>query len=132
MDRSASKAVRVKRDMDLVRKILLDVEAAPAEKPWSLMVSRGTSSGATLNQHLVLLSRAGLINVRNHVQLHGPGDIWSDVTLTWPGHEFLDDIRSEEVWTKTKEQVAKLGGTASLTVVSEIAKGLTRTLLNLP
>ncbi|MGF1449898.1 MAG: DUF2513 domain-containing protein [Opitutales bacterium] len=41
--------------------------------------------------------------------------------VTWEGYEFLDTVRSNEVWRKTKEAVTILGGSTALSVVREIA-----------
>ncbi len=30
--------------------------------------------------------------------------------LTWNGHEFLDTIRSPEIWRRTKDGLGKVGG----------------------
>jgi Hypothetical protein (DUF2513) len=41
--------------------------------------------------------------------------------LTWQGHEFLDNVKDHDIWSKTKERVKGLPGVA-ITVVAEIAK----------
>ncbi|TYS25167.1 DUF2513 domain-containing protein [Bacillus subtilis] len=48
--------------------------------------------------------------------------------LTFKGHEFLDSIRDDEVWDKTKSVAAKVGG-ASLTIMTEIATSFIKTKL---
>ena len=37
--------------------------------------------------------------------------------LTWAGHEFLDQVRSDTVWEKTKALVLKNTGSLSLEAV---------------
>lgn len=41
--------------------------------------------------------------------------------LTWEGHDFLDKIRSETVWNKTKETIVKKGLPFVFDVVKELA-----------
>jgi hypothetical protein len=45
----------------------------------------------------------------------------SIVRLKMSGHEYLDTVRSPEVWKKTKTTLEKVGGGAALAVVKEIA-----------
>lgn len=40
--------------------------------------------------------------------------------ITWEGHKFLDNIRSDTAWSKSKDAAKKLGG-ASLSALSQIA-----------
>jgi Hypothetical protein (DUF2513) len=41
-------------------------------------------------------------------------------SLTWDGHQFLDTIRDNEIWTRTKEATKKLSST-SLPILSALA-----------
>jgi len=43
--------------------------------------------------------------------------------LTYQGHQFLDEIRSDNVWNKTKE-TAKSIGSFSVNTLSTIATGV--------
>jgi Hypothetical protein (DUF2513) len=42
-------------------------------------------------------------------------------SITWNGHEFLDSVRSNEVWEATKEKV-KGFSSVSISILSEVAK----------
>ncbi len=46
--------------------------------------------------------------------------IYSISSLTWDGHQFLDNIRDNEVWKKTKTIASKFSST-SLNLISNIA-----------
>ncbi len=65
------------------------------------------------------LQEAGYINAKVTNCLDGSVsvDIFS---LTWDGHKFLDNIRDNEVWSKTKSIVAKFSS-VSLGIVSNVA-----------
>ena len=42
-------------------------------------------------------------------------------SLTWQGYDFLDSVRSPEVWQKTKDAAKKVGG-VGFDILIEIAK----------
>lgn len=52
-----------------------------------------------------------------------PSDWYGDVRLTWEGCDFLDSIRDEQVWRKTKEGVKQAGG-FTFELLKSLAKGL--------
>lgn len=74
---------------------------------------------------ITLLAEAGLIVANAHKQ----GALVQ--RLTWEGHDFLDAVRSDTVWNKTKEKVTKSVGSASLEVVKAVAEAITRASLGL-
>lgn len=119
------------RDMNYWRDLMLQIEAAPAHQPWSKSFAARVPDHEEAIEYLNLLLDAGLIRVRFHNHIHG-GEMWDGVNLTAAGHDFLDNIRDETVWMKTKERVAVVGGKASIQVISEVAAGLVRSFLNLP
>lgn len=51
--------------------------------------------------------------------------------ITWEGHKFIDTIRSDTVWNKTKEKVSSSVGSASLQVLSSVASSIALKLLGL-
>ncbi|WP_197529076.1 DUF2513 domain-containing protein [Aeoliella mucimassa] len=42
--------------------------------------------------------------------------------MTWAGHDFLDSIRSNEVWNDTKKSIANAGVGVTLAIITELAK----------
>ena len=46
--------------------------------------------------------------------------LWRIFDLTYPGHQFLADVRSDTTWNKTKN-IAKNVGSESLHVLKDIA-----------
>jgi len=73
--------------------------------------------------HLDLLISGGFVNGANlgHI-VRG---------LTWDGHEFLDNIKNDGIWAKTKARVSDLP-TVALKIVAEIATAEVRKHLGLP
>lgn len=43
--------------------------------------------------------------------------------ITWAGHDFLDSVRDEEIWRRTKAGFAHAGG-FTMDLVKALAKGL--------
>ena len=74
------------------------------------------------NAHLLLLFEAGFIDAIKEVFSINPNNntikVWR---LTWAGYEFLDDIRSPEIWRKTKERAGAMTS-VGLGFIWEIAK----------
>lgn len=51
--------------------------------------------------------------------------------LTWEGHTFLDNIRSETSFTKAKNRVLETVGNASIQIIAEVASQVTVAALGL-
>ena len=52
--------------------------------------------------------------------------------MTWRGHEFLDAVRDDTVWKKTKDKVASSGVTATVEILTQVATGIVKQMLGLP
>ncbi len=119
----------MKRDFDLIRKILLACE----ENERQVLVYGGTdvddttgrlevihSKGHKFDAHLDLLEQAGFIRKRN-VDPTEMGDFpYAGYEISWTGYDYLDAIRDDGIWKKTKEGAASVGG-VSLGIMKEIA-----------
>jgi len=108
----------MKRDMDLVRAILLATEEAPPGRPVT-----GIDGYDELDYayNAGLMEQAGLVEAAV-VRASGAGPVAARInSLTWGGHDFLDAVRSDSIWAKTKTRVAETVGTASFEVVKAIA-----------
>lgn len=114
----------VRRDMDLVRTILLRVEDAHEPLDLADLVEKDASEEdeQVVAHHVSLLvEQAGFmkgIDVSSH-----DGDNWIDLSLTWAGHEFLDNVRDPDVWRQTKVGAKKAGG-FSLQILAKIAEAV--------
>lgn len=103
----------MKRDMDLIRLLLLRVESG--EPPDGIELY----SEAAIIYHDAQLIEAGLIRgiVRKDANGLPSGAVALD--LTWAGHEFLAAARSQTVWKKTMGKLKELGLDVSLTTLKE-------------
>lgn len=78
--------------------------------------------GDTAAYHMELLINAGLIEggCRKAVGPH-----WCYATqLSWEGHEFLDNIKADSIWSKVKETARDKGIELSIDVIKAAAKML--------
>lgn len=107
----------MKRDMDLIRAILLRIESDD-----DVSVD---CEDEKLAFHLLLLTEEDFVRgIAVPEALTGPPQIqqtMSYVRLTARGHDFLDAIRDETVWRKTQEKVASVGGGVSISILVAIA-----------
>ncbi len=105
----------MKRDMDLVRRLLLETEAMPLD---GAVVTIEGHTEEEIAYHILLLKEAGLVDA---IDLSSEQGIdWRPTRLTWAGHEFLDAARDDRRWEKAKTvMVEKAGG-----VVFEVIKEL--------
>ena len=97
----------MKRDMDLIRQMLLKIEEHPYDLDWVELKFEGHSP-EEISYHVMLLAQAGLIEADNLSTLGGPQ--WKAKSLTWQGQEFLEASKDEGRWNKTKKLVKEKGG----------------------
>jgi hypothetical protein len=98
----------VKFDKDVVREILLAIEASGGDPRGLIAIEIPGKSQEEVAYHIQLLDEAGFIEAEDL------GDLcnydWRAKRLTFQGHEFLDTVRDPEIWRKTKEGASKIGG----------------------
>ncbi len=114
----------MQRDMNLIRRLLLSIEAEAST------IYRFDMDGVDDVEkwyHVSLLTEAGFIKgvtVRWAADGTGPSiNLAGLVALTWEGHEFLDAIRDETVWEKTKEK-ARASGLDMQSLTFDLIKSL--------
>ena len=109
----------MKLDKDLVREILLAVEASKEDSLGWIQVDLEGREALEISYHVMLLHEAGLI-VGQDLSTDD-GLEWLPKRLTYKGHEFLDTVRDGEVWELTKTGAEKVGS-ASLGLMLELGK----------
>lgn len=108
----------MKRDMNLIRKILLATEALAYGKHREEFEIEGYDKDQVA-YHTALLVEAKLVNAIDTGTLDGGG--YCVLSLTWEGHEFIDNARSDKIWNQVKEATLSVGGSISLAVASRLA-----------
>ena len=97
----------MKRDLDLVRAILLDVETRAT--PLELIDPEVDGyNELEVSYHVMLLEDAGLIRAMDRTAI---GIFrWSAGALTWRGHELAEYMKDDELWEAAKNDVGTATG----------------------
>ena len=102
----------MKRDMDLIRDLLLSLEAGDEGVGSLLDVESKGYTKEQIGYHSWLLVDAGLALGVDATHL---GSVFREVhltSLTWSGHEFLDAARDDTRWQQAKMMMNKAGAFA--------------------
>ena len=97
----------MKRDMDLIREILIRIESWDLRQMGDLDFTN--YSRAEVDYNLELTFSAGLINGSPIAWALDNTLVSSILGLTWEGHDFLDAIREKSVWDETKRTIEGSG-----------------------
>ncbi len=115
----------MKRDLELIRTLMLKLESLPMNLGDNRVVTPYDSEMQVegydtnqINHHLDLIHEAGFID---NGRGSGPAFGFMFMGLTNKGHDFVDSVRSPEIWRRTKDIAAKAGG-VSVSLMVEIAK----------
>lgn len=101
----------MKRDYELIRKLLLKIENFPAsiKQDFNYNLNIYGYDKDTINHHILLLVQAELLNgiihrsiINKHIEV-----INETLELTWAGHDFVDSIRKDSIWNKLKSKIDK-------------------------
>jgi hypothetical protein len=114
----------MKRDMDLVREIMLKIEALPAGPP--VLYRVGEVEDLVLLTHLEMLIDAGLVRGKISRSQGSRGDVIGISTLTWEGHEWIDLMRDPRVWEEAKTTLQENGGALSFELTKAVATRIHR------
>jgi hypothetical protein len=113
----------MRRDMDLIRLLLLDVEGEEKQ-------DLSHYSKEQLNYHKALLIEAGFVEGKV-----GYGDdkisVVKIIRLTWQGHEFLSAARNNSVWNKAKEIISKANLSLTIPILTELLTTIVKEQLGL-
>jgi hypothetical protein len=120
--------VNMKLNHDCVRALLLTIEK---EIPFNEMYNVSTLKESTLltkyDENEILYTAYKLLenDFIKGIPLKGDDRVFDVVIfeITWSGHEFLENIRDNKIWSETKTVAGKISG-VSLQILTEIAKNL--------
>lgn len=111
----------MKRDMELCRRILLDLE----NKSFGaglIMLEYKDIDPAVVAYHIKLLDDVGLIEAEDISSLSRLR--WRVKSITWEGHDFLDAIKEDSRWAKAKDFVKQGGKILTLETLKEAVRFL--------
>ena len=108
----------MKRDMDLIRNMLLLIEADSEVPPKTVKTDAFLDlcdNPAMIALHLELLADYGFVDLRKM-----PNGSYEVKRITGAGYEYLDNVRSAKVWRNVKERLSVVGG-AGFDVIKAVA-----------
>ncbi|MFG0541756.1 DUF2513 domain-containing protein [Pseudomonas sp. YQ_5] len=111
----------MKRDLDLVRKILIQYEEKENDSMDQVLVVEGYTQ-SLVNYHLLLMDEAGLLRCEKSFSSSTPSRVIRvyPFSLTWAGHEFLDAARDNTIWSKAKNTCLERAGALSFELVKDL------------
>lgn len=101
----------MKRDMNLVREILLAIESEETGYAPNGLSLEGYSQ-EQIGYHILILLEAGLVEGQKTTSMSSRSPSAIATRLTWTGHEFLDAARDKGRWKKALSIVQEKGGGA--------------------
>lgn len=114
-------------DHDFVRKVLLKIESC--NNPGGLgtqdlksLMNDNDKSFNELAYTIQILVEGDLVSSKVSWANNRPTYI-HPVNLTFKGHEYLDNIRDNKIWTETKKATSKLAS-VSIDIMSQVATNL--------
>ncbi len=111
----------MKRNWDMIRDILTKLEEFSNEEGRFNLSRFSQDKHVEISYHMELLIEAGLVNGQMSEEFGpGPEDFFVN-RLTWQGHEFLDAIRNDTVWQKTKKTFLSQGISMTFDLVKSFA-----------
>lgn len=113
----------MRRDLDLIRKLVVMVEDEPVG--WSSKLALEGYTESHVGYHAYLLVKAGLAEGIDTTPFVGEGPRAWIRNLTWPGHEFAELVRDEDRWNQAMSTITN----EAQAITFEALKGL---LINFP
>ena len=113
----------MKRNMDLCRLILFKIEAEYKSTALYNLNFDGYDI-ETVAYHCKLLFNAGLLE--SYKPTYGDNRIYafSVGALTWEGHDFLDKIRENTIWNRTKKKIKENALPFTIEVIKSVATAI--------
>lgn len=123
----------MKRDPDLVRAILLQLESPQFDGFSSIRLTDKILSipGREYKEiayHIALLLENKYIIGKDITNLGSSAPEYAILRMTSLGHDFLDAVRDDQIWTETKRGI-HAAGNATLDFVIELAKGYAKKII---
>ena len=116
----------MKLDPDLIKKILTALEETETDDPRAYLANINKIEGyheESLIYHIRQLIDADFIDGRMIDSIGGNTSVLIS-RLSWKGHEFVENSRSDTLWSKAKTTVVSKAGGISIDLLSEVLRKL--------
>jgi DNA-binding transcriptional ArsR family regulator len=122
----------MKRDMDLIRKILQLVESCDSAYGLQEMPEIDGYDSTTISYQLRILRDANLIEAEPIDECGRGHSDYCGINLTWAGQDFLSASSDDSIWQKAKDTVLKPTASFTFSVLLEWLKTEAKMKLGLP
>lgn len=119
----------MKRNWDTIREILTKLEDVIPEEDCLQLSGFPIERASEISYHMELLLEAGLVKGQLLEEFGSDSEDFLVTRLTWDGHEFLDAIRNDTVWQKTKKSFVSGGISMTFDLVKSVAAEIAVTYL---
>lgn len=109
----------MKRDLDLVREILLKTEEADRPLNAKDIYYKDLSQEVIL-YHVGLMANKGLLDVGVFKDFSAEPMLITINGLTWDGQDLLDTMRNKAVWAKAKNAIKRTIETTTFEVIKQV------------
>jgi hypothetical protein len=120
----------VKRDLDLIRKLVLAVEDSPTGFVTGDIAVEGYSA-EEIGYHSYLIVDAHLAEGFGLTASGDTSPCWRILNLTSAGHDFADTVRSDSTWNKATSMIRDKAGGVTLDILKQVLIGIVRSGLGL-
>lgn len=120
----------MKRDMDLVRQILLNATAQENGYANENPEIEGYTEDQ-IGHHIYLMHQAGLVEAADTSSMDGDSPTALLISVTWKGHDFIEAARSNTVWSQAKDKAKSVGGSLTFDLMKELLVATARSQLGL-
>ena len=115
----------MRRDMDLVRDILMAVEDANGRVDGDTLAALADGDRVKALNHIEMMDAHGLVRASvTRVTGNDAMARFSVEGMTWEGYDYLDAMRSDMVWKAAKSAIAETVRDAPLSVVKDVCTAL--------
>jgi hypothetical protein len=111
----------MKIDPDLVRTILLKVETDDLGKDEKIDLDLPGHDYEQVNYHVGQLIQAGYLQGYSTPDLDDESLRFEVTAMTWNGHQYIETIRDNRIWSKTKSAIAEKGGAMTIEILTAVA-----------
>jgi len=111
----------MERNWDKIREILIKLEEMSPDKGRLRLSDFPPEEAHVYSYNVELLIESGLIHGEMSKTVGKQASDFLAIRLTWEGHEFLDAIRSDSVWNKTKSSFIKGGLSMTFDLVKTVS-----------
>jgi hypothetical protein len=121
----------MKRDMDLVRRILLAMDAYEhGYAPPGFTIAGYDQE--VIGHHVWLMEQGKLITAVATTAMGDPSPVAIPLTITWAGHDFLEAVRNDSVWSRVKTELKDRGLSLPFTLLQDLALKILASHIGLP